>query len=495
MRDGMSATDLARWCVFTNAAVAARGLDSICWTEDADLSGGRLLEPAAGDGAFVTIAAQRLVRSMRARGLAPNLEHLSDRILACEIHSGVADILRSRVARVLADEGLPSQVAAQVASVWCRTGDFLTGNERPGFTHVAGNPPFLRRGGSSADTCVTFFERSFRALAPGGRLAMIAPLSMASAIGAAGLRRTIDAEGVFEGVEILDPKDAFITHVSIISGLFVVRKVAAPTPAALRGRTSWLVGPGDACAAFERLSAALPKLEEAGCRVKLGMTTGANSVFVGRPDQLPVESELLIPAVEIGDMPQGNLAWRGQMVIATHRSDGSPWPSRARPALYRYLAQHRERLEGRVTVAKGGRSWRMTHSRLDHALAMAPKLLVPEIGRQPRVVMDPGGLMPLNSLHAITSGHWPLAALHALLATAAVGLAAIAINLRRGSKYLRLNATHLRCVRIPRWADVADRERELLLSGDPSLAADAAARLYKLEHALLRRCAAAGWEA
>jgi hypothetical protein len=322
---------------------------------------------------------------------------------------------------------------------------------------------------------------------------MIAPLSMASATGAAGLRRIIDAEGVFEGVEILDPKSAFVTQVSVISGLFMVRKVAAPTSDALRECSSWLVGPGDACTAFERLSGALPTLEEAGCHVKLGMTTGANSVFVGRPDQLPVESDLLIPAAEIGDMPQGNLAWRGQMVITTHRPDGSPWPSRARPALYRYLAQHRERLQGRVTV-RNGRSWRLTHSRVDHTLAASPKLLVPEIGRLPRVVMDPGGLMPLNSLHAVTSRNWPLSALHGLLAAAAVGLATTAINLRRGSKHLRLNATHLRCVRIPRWEDVADRERELLLSGDPSLAAEAAARLYKLDDALLRRCTSAGWE-
>jgi hypothetical protein len=109
--------------------------------------------------------------------------------------------------------------------------------------------------------------------------------------------------------------------------------------------------------------------------------------------------------------------------------------------------------------------------------------------------MDPGGLMPLNSLHAITSSRWPLPALHALLASAAVGLAAAAINLQRNAQHVRLNATHLRCVRIPHWNDVSDRERELLSSGNPSLAAEATARLYDLDDALLRRCAAAGWEA
>jgi hypothetical protein len=494
MRNGVYAADLAPWCVFTTPAIVARGLDAICWTENEDLSQGRLLEPAAGDGAFVTLAAQRLVRSMRAKGAAIDLEGLRDRILACEIHPGFAAVLRARVAGVLSDEGIPSTVALRVANVWCRTRDFLAGNEPVGFTHVAGNPPFMGGGGSAPDMCVGFVERSFRALVPGGRLAMIAPLSMASATGAAGLRRTIEDEGVFEGVVVLSPRDAFVTRVSVVSGLFVARKKAVRVAGGLRPRARWLAGPSDARKAFERLEGAMPKLEDAGCRVKLGMTTGANRVFVGKADRLPIEADLLVPAAEIGDMPQGVLAWRGQMVVVTHRPDGSPWPSRARPALYRYLAQHRERLEERVTV-KGGRSWRLTHSRVDPVLTTSPKLLVPEIGRLPRVVMDPGGLMPLNSLHAITSTDWPLAALHGLLAAGAVGLAATAINLRRGAEHIRLNATHLRCVRIPRWEDVADLERELLSSGDPSSAAEATARLYGLDDALLRRCAAAGWEA
>ena len=130
-------------------------------------------------------------------------------------------------------------------------------------------------------------------------------------------------------------------------------------------------------------------LEDAGCRIKLGMTTGANSVFIGRVDELPVERDLLVPAAEIRDMPHGVLAWRGRMVIVTHRPDGSPWPCRDRPALYDYLSTHRKRLKQRVTV-KAGRSWRLTHSRVDHHLTAAPKVLVPEIGRRPRVVLDPG---------------------------------------------------------------------------------------------------------
>jgi hypothetical protein len=323
---------------------------------------------------------------------------------------------------------------------------------------------------------------------------MIAPLSMASATGAAGLRRMIEEQGALEGVEVLCPKQAFVTRVRVVGGLYVVRKSARGRSSTRQGYNRWLAGPTNACRAFERLATTMPTLEEAGCRVKLGMTTGANSVFVGKANDLPVERELLIPAAEIRDMPNGILAWRGRMVIVTHGPDGLPWPCGECPALYRYLLLHRERLRRRAT-AKAGRSWRLTHSRVEHSLAAAPKLLVPEIGRRPRVVIDSGGLMPLNSLHAITSTQWPLQLLHALLAAAGVGLTSTALNFRRGGDHIRLNATHLRQVRIPHWEDVNDRERALLSSGDPSKAASAAARLYRLNDALLRRCAAASWEA
>ena len=115
-------------------------------------------------------------------------------------------------------------MASRLAAAWCRTADFLNGQKAVGFTHVAGNPPFQRRGGSAADICVSFVEKSFHALVPGGRLAMIAPLSIASATGAARLRRKIEEEGVFEGVEVLLPEKAFLTRVSVVSGLFVAHK-------------------------------------------------------------------------------------------------------------------------------------------------------------------------------------------------------------------------------------------------------------------------------
>src|SRR5439155_24256409 len=55
---------LHRRCgVYTKAEVVCRILDAIGWRREIDLSQSCLLEPAAGDGAFVVEAARRLVAS------------------------------------------------------------------------------------------------------------------------------------------------------------------------------------------------------------------------------------------------------------------------------------------------------------------------------------------------------------------------------------------------------------------------------------------------
>jgi hypothetical protein len=320
---------------------------------------------------------------------------------------------------------------------------------------------------------------------------MICPLSMASAVGALPFRRRVEANGIFQGVQPLEPHEAFTSRVDVICGLFLIMRGLRPER--LLGASAWMAGPAEVQEAAERLSGSMPTLEAAGCRVKLGMATGCNDAFVGAAECLKVEPDLLVPVVDISDIATGELVWRGRYVINTHRPDGSPWRQCEYPHLYSRLRSMKQRLTQRSTVSNG-KSWRLTHSQVDYGLARAAKLLVPETGRHSRVALDPGGHMPLNSVHAITSRDWPLQPLWALLASAGIGLQAVALSLQRSGGHLRLNATGLRRVRIPFWKTLTKKDAHALLSGDRSRAAEAAARIYGLTDALLRCCAAVGWE-
>lgn len=489
MPDGLDFGALPDWCVFTMPDVVRRALEAIGWTTGADLSSARLLEPAAGDGAFVVEAARRVVESRRLRGQPIDWDSLKDSVVAFEVEAEIARVLRSNVASLLQELGLEASLADRLARRWCREADFIATDLSPDFSHAVGNPPFRRSGGSGPDACVPFIGKSFGLLRRDGRMAMLAPASLGSAAGARALRSAISASGTLEPIEIFQPGKAFARQVRVAGALYVVRRDdGVHQSSGLAHGAFWLAGSPEARSAFLDAAARLPTLEEAGCRIRLGMTTGSNGVFVRRRDEFPIEPDLLVPAVATRDLVGTEVRWRGYCVPDTSGPDGTPWPVREKPRLYAYLSTHKKQLRGRHT-AKQGRSWRQTHSRLDRALAAAPKILVAETARPCRVALDPGGHMPLNSVHAITSREWPLGALLAILSTAAVGLVAHALLLPREGGHLRMNATALRQVRIPRWSSLSDKEKAAFASGNARDACEVSSRIFRMGDELLRQCA------
>jgi adenine-specific DNA-methyltransferase len=128
---------------------------------------------------------------MKKRGQRINYATLHRRILAYELVGREAVKARSRVARILRAEGLTSQTAKRVATAWIKTGDFLLSNRRSRhFSHVVGNPPFVRWSRIPAklrtayerhlppmiakgDLQLPFLHSSFESLAGDGRLAFV----------------------------------------------------------------------------------------------------------------------------------------------------------------------------------------------------------------------------------------------------------------------------------------------------------------------------------
>ncbi len=366
MPDGLDFDALPRWCVFTDAGVVRHALDAIGWTDSSDLSGCRLLEPAAGDGAFVTEAARRLIRSMRARAQPISWESLRDRILALEIEEVIAAKLRSAVQTTLVNSGLLNPLAIRLARHWCAAEDFLAIKLGADFTHAVGNPPFRRSGGSGPDACVPFIHRSFDLLRPGGCTAMLAPVALGSATGAASMRQMISSRGCVEAVESFEPSRAFARRVGVRGALFIIRRHDVEREAAAPCSIPWLAGSAEARAAFLFAREHMPTLEDAGCRVRLGVATGKNSIFVRLSEEFAIEEDLLIRVVATRDLGPKSVAWRGMCMPDTSRPDGRPWTQKEKPRLYAYLKRNHEELRDRHSVAAGA-SWRLTHTRIELA--------------------------------------------------------------------------------------------------------------------------------
>jgi adenine-specific DNA-methyltransferase len=180
--------DLHRRCgIYTKAEVVLQILDAIGWTACNDLSKSRLLEPAAGDGAFVAEAALRLINSFRRCRVDINVRFLRNSIRAFEIHPAEARKARLKVAATLRELGLHHATSIALATAWIRNEDFLLSPPpMQTFTHVAGNPPYVRwpqipnmlriayakalpREIIGGDLFLPFLDRSLEQLQPLGR--------------------------------------------------------------------------------------------------------------------------------------------------------------------------------------------------------------------------------------------------------------------------------------------------------------------------------------
>lgn len=238
---------------YTPASVAALVVDLAI-----DGGGGETLpsvcDPSCGGGAFLLAAADRLLGGDESEGLPAAvlaaLHGLDLDPLAVEV-TRAALVLWARRAGLAGDEleSVAAVVAAQVVE-----GDALHGTW-PGegsLGVVVGNPPFggqLARstargrdeasvarallGGSAAgyaDTAGLFLVRAVAACAPGGRVAMLQPLSFLGARDAGAVRRRLEEQAVLEEVWLADER-LFGAAVDVCAPvLCVVGPLAAPVP-------------------------------------------------------------------------------------------------------------------------------------------------------------------------------------------------------------------------------------------------------------------------
>ena len=68
------------------------------------------------------------------------------------------------------------------------------------------------------------------------------------------------------------------------------------------GSEPWILESFDQLALVRRLERDFPLIEEAGCKVGIGVATGADKAFIGPYDELDVEPDRKLP-LAMGDVP------------------------------------------------------------------------------------------------------------------------------------------------------------------------------------------------
>lgn len=391
----------ARCGVYTQKGPAGRILDAVGWTTDADLRDARLLEPASGDGAFVLAAADRLIAAFARHGLPLTVDGLAPRITAFELLEREAETARRSAEARLIGAGLPARDARAVAVAWIRTGDFLLNTPKTTFTHVVGNPPYcrwsripptLKRSYEAAltsdvargDIFLPFLDLGIELLDEGGVLGFICSDRWKYMGFAEGFRTRRLPQIEIIRDKAIHADDAFVRSVDAYSSELVIRRKAVASTASKRRRK------------------ASQTLDDAGYKIRVGPALGCTPAYVVSNETADgIEPELLTAWVDGRDVSEEGLRAASRQVLTMNGADGRLIDLADFPGAARHLEAYRTVLSSRAVVRVSGKAWYAPIDRVHAADWARPKLLVPELAKEPRVCMDLTGAIPSHGVYAV----------------------------------------------------------------------------------------------
>jgi len=537
VRDLARADETERGAVYTKPEIVRTILDLAGYTSERQLHRLRLLEPSFGGGDFLLPVLDRLLAAFTAHGgTSAQVRQLADAIRGVEVHEAAFEGTRGALVARLVAWGADENDAAWTVDRWLSLDDFLLWPDTAAMDFVVGNPPYVRQERipgplldeyrhryktiyDRADLYVPFYERGLDLLAPGGRLAFICanrwlknkyggPLREHASSGFH-LRYFIDLDGApafhseviaYPAITVFERGSAGVTRIARrpeVSDVSLARLVDAmlhggaesddrvdDVARAVAGPDPWLLDAPDRLRLLRRLEAELSDMEGAGCKVGIGVATGADKVFIGKYDELPVEDDRKLPLAMASDLVGTCLDWHGWGVINPFEEDGTLASLDAYPRFGAYLREHKERVAGRHCAKKNLNGWYRTIDRIWPALTTTPKLLIPDIKGEPTVAYDEGHFYPHHNLYHVVSDRWELPALGTILRSSLAVMFISSYCVRMSGGFLRFQAQYLRRIRVPCWEGLTEDQRQALRDASTSLDLDvvdaAVAGAYRL---------------
>ena len=519
-----------RGAIFTRREIVDFMLDLAGYTSDQPLTEFRILEPAFGYGDFLIPIAERLFSTYD--GHNPR-ETLAPAIRAVEIHHDSAAATRTKLIDLLTGVGISRTDTAHILDAWMIEGDFLLTELNTRFTHVVGNPPYVRQEMipeqllteyrqrystiyDRADLYIPFIEKCLHHLSPGGSLAFIcADRWMKNKYGGP-LRKLVSKD--FNLACYIDMMDtpAFHSNVSAYPAITLIKsekpgitRIASQpivekeslsrlatelrTGITTEGENTyeiqgvvqqsepWILKSIPQLTVARRLEEHFPALENAGCKVGIGVATGADNIYTGKLQSLDVEPDRKLPLIKTADINPGEINWLGQGVINPFNDDGSLVDLTDYPKLSAYLSAHEDAIRQRNCAKRNPNNWYRTIDRITPSLTTTPKLLIPDIKGDANIVLDDGHYYPHHNLYYITSTEWDLPILKKVLESGIARLFVSLYSTQMRGGFLRFQAQYLRRIHLPEWHQVPDRIKTILSNEPaPEICTEAVYDLYEL---------------
>ncbi|MDQ6992688.1 MAG: TaqI-like C-terminal specificity domain-containing protein [Mariprofundus sp.] len=486
--------------IYTRPEVVDFMLTSMGLKFGGELKDIRVLEPSCGEGEFVLAIAKRLIGFPAKK---PTINQLLGKIMAIDLVGSSIEVAKSKIKELLIDSGYSTKEIKEILEDWFLKADFLLEDIRPNFTHIIGNPPYVRVENipkgllneyrrryltmtNRADLYIPFFEKSLSLLSDGGRLSFICTDRWTKNMYGQSLRKFISDNYSLElfvdlyGIEAFE-KDVMtypaITQISKTKGdhtalvhdtsftleeagevLKAIRKETSSIQVRkniINGSKPWLLGSSDKLALISKLECQYPTIEETGCKVFIGAATGANKVYIVNPEGLEIEKSRLIPVITASELKSGTIQWRGKYLVNTYDQYGVVNLDDY-PKLENYLNSHKELLCKRHVAKKDSAKWFKTIDRVYEDRLKLKKLLIPDISSDPIVIYDEGIYHPNNSIYYICSNDWDLQALRIVLLSNITKMFISTYSTKIAKGYMRFQAQHLRKLHIPTWNSIND---------------------------------------
>lgn len=443
---------------------------------------------------------------------------LRNAICSIEVDSLKYEKLRKNIFETLNKYNIPQTLITRLLDQWLISTDFLRWNKPvvQTFDFVVGNPPYIRIENLNniddkhyrrvyptlydrADIYIAFIEHGLEMLSNKGVLSYICTDRFTKNRYGKEIRRYIN--GNYHVVHFVDIHNTqpFVDQVSAYPCIFTLQKGSEGISRTLKlnalsakqlenarsyllkgeeivdqdfsshtlknwfiGSDPWVLNGERARELLHKIEQSYPLITEAphNIHVGIGVATGANDIYLVKPNEVDLESDILLPIVTKDDIKTGQVDWSGKYVINPYKNDGSLVDLEKYPKLMKYLNMHQERLKARSTAKNSPSKWYKTIDRIYPERLSIPKLLIPDIKSKNLVVLDSGQYYPEHSLYYLTAGSWDIQALQALLSCSIVKFFIWSYATKMRGDYLRYQAQYLKKIRLP--TDISIDEIDLL---------------------------------
>jgi len=479
--------------VNTKSCVVKKMLDLIGYSANHDLSTTSILEPAAGDGAFVLEIIRRLYSSSKLFNFS-----FSDSLANlhfCELDKEIAEKLTNNINALLNSYGVNYSHTNLII------GDFLLTPFNRDFDFIVGNPPYVRNENipdhfkkaylakystftHRSDLYIPFYQRALELLSPNGTLSFICSNRWLKNQYGSKLRHLITHNYYLESIIDLEDADVFTEEVlgyPAITNLRASKSAEFTKYISLHSLDDFIdfkydindhkLLPLNSHEWFRSdlhdspIASKLVSIESRLFKIGIGVATGRDSIFISDKFENIVESELLLPIIRSKDIKSDEINWSGAYVVNPYDSEGRLINLADYPNAQNYFNHHKEELSKRHVAKKNPDKFYKTIDRIYSNLTFKPKILLPDISANRFIHVDKGTYYPHHNVYYITGPSYNyLCLLASILMSDFLYQQLLHIGNKMKGGYPRWQSQNLRKLLIPRIEIIPDNLKHDLIN-------------------------------